>query len=119
MRTAQEIGRFLRRLRKEEKVTQAVIAQRCGVTQGIWSRLERGKYPWSLDLIQQVVEGIPINAITLLGLEDAMEALLRSERATLSVSPDLIQRLRSLVTDLQALEQQVQVYREEQPAGEA
>jgi transcriptional regulator with XRE-family HTH domain len=89
MRTAQEIGDFLKQLRKEADVNQTVIAQRCGITQKTWSRLEHGQQSLTLDLLHKLVTGIPINPIMLLGLEDDVTDLQSQKRTSLPISSEL------------------------------
>jgi transcriptional regulator with XRE-family HTH domain len=119
MRTAQAIGEFLKQIRNREGVNQTVIAQRCGVTQKIWSRLERGEQPLTTDLLQKLIDGIPINPVTLLGLEDAAAELHSGERAMLSVSRELSQRLSDLLDYIRDLEQQIQRLKEQLPLQDA
>lgn len=114
MRNAQEIGGFLQQLRKEEGVSQIVIAQRCGLTQKTWSRLENGIQLLTLDLLNKLVQGLPIRAITLLGLESEVEEIQREQSAAMSLSPETSQRLQPLLEYIQGLEQHRQAPKKEQ-----
>lgn len=108
MRTAQEIGQLLRDLRKREGVSQTVMAQRCGVTQMIWSRLEHGKQILTLELVEKLARGVPIAVETLLGLPEGSAALPPGHLPLPSASPEVLQRLTALLDYIRILEQQVQ-----------
>ncbi|HEX4955702.1 MAG TPA: helix-turn-helix transcriptional regulator [Thermoanaerobaculia bacterium] len=45
------VGRKIRQLRKERKLTQNDLAQRVGIQQSDLSRIERGEYRVSLDIL--------------------------------------------------------------------
>jgi transcriptional regulator with XRE-family HTH domain len=50
-RQVELVGRKIRRLRKERKLTQSELASRIGIQQSDLSRIERGEYRVSLDTL--------------------------------------------------------------------
>lgn len=50
-RQVELVGRKIRKLRKERKLTQSELAQRIGIQQSDLSRIERGEYRVSLDTL--------------------------------------------------------------------
>ncbi len=54
-RQAQLVGRQIRRLRKERKLTQTELAKRIGVQQSDLSRMEKGEYRVSLDTLFNIL----------------------------------------------------------------
>ena len=51
IRRGELVGRKIRRLRKERKLTQTEFAKRIGIQQSDLSRIERGEYRVSLDTL--------------------------------------------------------------------
>ncbi|MCH9647058.1 MAG: helix-turn-helix domain-containing protein [Deltaproteobacteria bacterium] len=49
------VGRKLRKLRKERKLTQTALAQRIGIQQSDLSRMEKGEYRVSLDTLFRIL----------------------------------------------------------------
>ena len=54
-RQAQLVGRQIRKLRKERKLTQTELAKRIGVQQSDLSRMEKGEYRVSLDTLFNIL----------------------------------------------------------------
>lgn len=50
-RQVELVGRKIRQLRKERKLTQSELASRIGIQQSDLSRIERGEYRVSLDIL--------------------------------------------------------------------
>ena len=59
--SVKDMGRLIRRVRKENKITQARSARFCGVTPKFLSELENGKKKhFSLSLVLQVMQSLGI-----------------------------------------------------------
>lgn len=52
---AQLVGRKIRQLRKERKLTQTALAARIGIQQSDLSRMEKGEYRVSLDTLFRIL----------------------------------------------------------------
>jgi DNA-binding XRE family transcriptional regulator len=50
----QRIGRRIAELRKEQNMTQAQLAERCGIAQAHIARIETGRYSVGLDTLAQI-----------------------------------------------------------------
>lgn len=55
IRQVQLIGRKIRQLRKERKLTQVELSQRLGIQQSDLSRMEQGEYRVSLDTLFRIL----------------------------------------------------------------
>ncbi|MEM9292240.1 MAG: helix-turn-helix transcriptional regulator [Acidobacteriota bacterium] len=58
---AQLVGRKIRKLRKERKLTQTALAQRIGIQQSDLSRMEKGEYRVSLDTLFRILAEFDIS----------------------------------------------------------
>jgi DNA-binding XRE family transcriptional regulator len=54
----QRIGRRIAELRKEQNMTQAQLAERCGVAQAHIARIETGRYSVGLDTLAQIATAL-------------------------------------------------------------
>lgn len=54
----QRIGRRIAELRKEQNMTQAQLAERCGIAQAHIARIETGKYSVGLDTLAQIATAL-------------------------------------------------------------
>ncbi len=54
-RQVQLVGRKIRQLRKERRLTQTELAQRLGIQQSDLSRMEKGEYRVSLDTLFKIL----------------------------------------------------------------
>jgi len=52
---SQLVGRMIRKLRKERKLTQTALAGRIGIQQSDLSRMEKGEYRVSLDTLFRIL----------------------------------------------------------------
>jgi transcriptional regulator with XRE-family HTH domain len=52
---AQLVGRMIRKLRRERKLTQTALASRIGIQQSDLSRMEKGEYRVSLDTLFRIL----------------------------------------------------------------
>ena len=55
IRQVQLVGRKIRQLRKEHKLTQVELSQRLGIQQSDLSRMEQGEYRVSLDTLFRIL----------------------------------------------------------------
>lgn len=55
IRQVQLVGRKIRQLRKERKLTQTQLSQRIGIQQSDLSRMEKGEYRVSLDTLFKIL----------------------------------------------------------------
>ena len=55
VRQVQLVGRKIRQLRKEHKLTQVELSQRLGIQQSDLSRMEQGEYRVSLDTLFRIL----------------------------------------------------------------
>jgi transcriptional regulator with XRE-family HTH domain len=55
IRQVELVGRKIRQLRKEQKLTQTALAERIGVQQSDLSRMEKGEYRVSLDTLFRIL----------------------------------------------------------------
>lgn len=60
-RQAELVGRKIRQLRKERKLTQSQLAARIGIQQSDLSRMEQGQYRVSLDTLFQILAEFDIS----------------------------------------------------------
>ncbi len=61
LQQAQLVGRKLRQLRKERKLTQSQLAKRIGIQQSDLSRMEQGRYRVSLDTLFRILAEFDIS----------------------------------------------------------
>lgn len=61
IRQVQLVGRKIRRLRKERKLTQSELASRIGIQQSDLSRMEKGEYRVSLDTLFKILAEFDIS----------------------------------------------------------
>lgn len=54
----QRIGRRIAELRKEQNMTQAQLAERCGIAQAHIARIETGRYSVGLDTLAQIATAL-------------------------------------------------------------
>ena len=54
----QRIGRRIAELRKEQNMTQAQLADRCGIAQAHIARIETGRYSVGLDTLAQIATAL-------------------------------------------------------------
>ena len=54
----QRIGRRIAELRKEQNMTQAQLAERCGIQQAHIARIETGRYSVGLDTLAQIATAL-------------------------------------------------------------
>lgn len=54
----QRIGRRIAELRKEQNLTQAQLAERCGIQQAHIARIETGRYSVGLDTLAQIATAL-------------------------------------------------------------
>ena len=52
------IGRRIAEIRKEQALTQAQVAERCGLQQAHIARIEAGRYSVGLDTLAQIAEAL-------------------------------------------------------------
>lgn len=57
----QRIGRRIAELRKEQNMTQAQLAERCGIQQAHIARIETGRYSVGLDTLAQIATALGRN----------------------------------------------------------
>ena len=53
-----KIGKFIAQMRKEQNLTQRELAERCGMRQSAFARLESGNANPTLKTLQQVAKGL-------------------------------------------------------------
>lgn len=58
-----EIGTLIRRMRKEQGLTQAEVAGLCNVGPRFFSELENGKPGLRLDLVLRVIQTMGLNCV--------------------------------------------------------
>lgn len=93
IRQVQLVGRKLRQLRKERKLTQTELSSRIGIQQSDLSRMEKGEYRVSLDTLFRILTEFH------LGIGEFFDDLNRE-----SITPrdaHVIRELRSLDDDAQ------------------
>lgn len=61
--TVPEIGALIRRMRKEQRLTQAEVAGLCNVGARFFSELENGKPGLRLDLVLRVIQTMGLNCV--------------------------------------------------------
>lgn len=57
----QRVGRRIAELRKEQNMTQAQLAERCGIQQAHIARIETGRYSVGLDTLAQIATALGRN----------------------------------------------------------
>ncbi|MBI4355925.1 MAG: helix-turn-helix transcriptional regulator [Candidatus Omnitrophica bacterium] len=65
------VGEAIKTLRVRRQITQKFLAERCGITQGFLSLVERGDREPGFDLVEKISEtlGVPPQLILLLACE--------------------------------------------------
>lgn len=114
IRQVELVGRKIRQLRKEQKLTQTELAARIGVQQSDLSRMEKGEYRVSLDTLFRILTEFQM------GIGEFFDDLHRE-----SITPRDLQVMRSLksldegsrqeVEDFIAFKRQQTTRREEEP----
>lgn len=69
-RQVELVGRKIRRLRKENKLTQNELASRIGIQQSDLSRIERGEYRVSLDTLFRMLAEFKVSVAEFFGEGD-------------------------------------------------
>jgi transcriptional regulator with XRE-family HTH domain len=86
------VGRWIAAERVAKKIEQAEIARQAGVSQPVWSRLERGLAPWSLErfVVACTAIGAPAWEVlrSVLGELQAPKGEAELRRATRDLFPD-------------------------------
>lgn len=73
------LGQVLANLRKQRNIEQSKIAERMGLTQASYSRLESGKSSFSIDQVFQAADALEINAIEVIEELDRFSKHLKSD----------------------------------------
>ncbi|MCB1057083.1 MAG: helix-turn-helix transcriptional regulator [Acidobacteria bacterium] len=68
---AQLVGRKIRQLRKERKLTQTALAARIGIQQSDLSRMEKGEYRVSLDTLFRILAEFDVSLAEFFQEDDA------------------------------------------------
>ncbi len=61
MRQVELVGRKIRQLRKEHRLTQTDLARRIGIQQSDLSRMEKGEYRVSLDTLVRILSELDVS----------------------------------------------------------
>jgi transcriptional regulator with XRE-family HTH domain len=93
IRQVQLVGRKIRELRKEHKLTQVELSSRLGIQQSDLSRMEKGEYRVSLDTLFRILAEFKV------GIGEFFEGVAKE-----SITPRDVQ----LVQDFNALSEDVQ-----------
>lgn len=67
-----EIGAKIKKLRKEKKLTQGELAERAGISGNHLSRLERGVFQPSIDVVKRLAKALDVNVDGILSGEDEL-----------------------------------------------
>ncbi len=113
IRQVELVGRKIRQLRKQGKLTQTELARRIGVQQSDLSRMEQGEYRVSLDVLFRILAEFK------LGIGDFFADLSRSPQGSnetaqgmhqgrASGSAPVAERAARIASDIDALDPQVQ-----------
>ena len=60
--TARQMGRTVRKLRLAKKLSQAKLAERCGLSREYINKIEAGKYDPPLSTINAIAEALGVTA---------------------------------------------------------
>jgi transcriptional regulator with XRE-family HTH domain len=66
-----EVGKTIRRLRRERDLSQEYVANLVGVTNAHISRLEAGKVDPNTDMLERIAKALGVSVTTLIGGESA------------------------------------------------
>ena len=64
--TTKQLGRRLQRLREDQQISRATLAERAGITREYVRRLEAGVQDPSVGVLQKVAKALGVKASTLL-----------------------------------------------------
>lgn len=65
-----ELGEKIKKLRKGKKLTQGELAEKAGISGNHLSRLERGVFQPSIDVVKRLAQALDVNVDGLLSGED-------------------------------------------------
>ena len=94
IRQVQLVGRKIRRLRKEQNLTQTELSARIGIQQSDLSRMEKGEYRVSLDTLFRILTEFDLSMSEF--FEDAADAAGAAEESPRTGSYTLLSELRQL-----------------------
>lgn len=69
------IGNTIKRIRKEKKINQAVLADQCGITRTYLSLIENNKYEPNISLLKTIAKKleVPLSVLLIASLQDDEE----------------------------------------------
>lgn len=76
---AKRVARNIRRVRRYRNYTQAYVAQKIGISQNAYSKLELGLHKLSLERLFQIADVLDLDCAALLASENDATARLRIE----------------------------------------